>query len=67
MSQRTVKEWPDDHFLHPFNDMKKTVDPSVQNRLGALFLMVVSQIFSTMTAAFFLVLFVQLFRIKKTN
>jgi ATP-binding cassette subfamily G (WHITE) protein 2 len=33
-----------------FNDMKTTIDPGVQNRLGAIFFIVVSQIFSTVTA-----------------
>jgi ATP-binding cassette subfamily G (WHITE) protein 2 len=33
-----------------FYDMKKTTDPGVQNRLGAIFFIVVSQIFSTVTA-----------------
>lgn len=31
-------------------DMKLTVDPGMQNRLGAIFFMVVSQVFSTVTA-----------------
>jgi hypothetical protein len=33
-----------------FNDMEPIVDPGVQNRLGAIFFTVVSQIFSTVTA-----------------
>ena len=33
-----------------FHDMKQTIDPGVQNRLGAIFFIVVSQIFSTVTA-----------------
>lgn len=33
-----------------FNNLEKTVDPGVQNRLGAIFFIVVSQIFSTVTA-----------------
>ncbi len=33
-----------------FYDMELTTDPGVQNRLGAIFFIVVSQIFSTMTA-----------------
>ncbi|CAF3913720.1 unnamed protein product, partial [Rotaria sp. Silwood1] len=33
-----------------FYDMELTIDPGVQNRLGAIFFIVVSQIFSTLTA-----------------
>jgi ATP-binding cassette, subfamily G (WHITE), member 2 len=33
-----------------FYDMKKTTDPGIQNRLGAIFFMLVTQIFSTVTA-----------------
>ncbi|UJR14432.1 hypothetical protein I4U23_001429 [Adineta vaga] len=33
-----------------FHDMKRTIDPGIQNRLGAIFFIVVSQIFSTVTA-----------------
>jgi ATP-binding cassette subfamily G (WHITE) protein 2 len=33
-----------------YYDLKKTTDPGVQNRLGAIFFIVVNQIFSTMTA-----------------
>jgi ATP-binding cassette subfamily G (WHITE) protein 2 len=33
-----------------FNNMKKTTDPGVANRLGAIFFIVVCQIFSTVTA-----------------
>jgi ATP-binding cassette subfamily G (WHITE) protein 2 len=33
-----------------FSNMELTVDPGVQNRLGAIFFIVVSQIFSTVTA-----------------
>jgi ATP-binding cassette subfamily G (WHITE) protein 2 len=33
-----------------FYDMKETIDPGVSNRLGAIFFIVVSQIFSTVTA-----------------
>ncbi|CAF4225143.1 unnamed protein product [Rotaria sp. Silwood2] len=33
-----------------FNNMENTIDPGVQNRLGAIFFIVVSQIFSTITA-----------------
>ncbi|CAF3699138.1 unnamed protein product [Adineta steineri] len=33
-----------------FHDMKKTIDPGVQNRLGAIFFIIISQIFSTITA-----------------
>ncbi len=33
-----------------FYDMQATVDPGVQNRLGAIFFIVVNQIFSTVTA-----------------
>ncbi|CAF4919808.1 unnamed protein product [Rotaria sp. Silwood1] len=33
-----------------FNNMEKTIDPGVQNRLGAIFFIVVSQVFSTITA-----------------
>jgi ATP-binding cassette subfamily G (WHITE) protein 2 len=33
-----------------FFDMKRTTDPGVQNRLGAIFFMIVSQVFSTVTA-----------------
>jgi ATP-binding cassette subfamily G (WHITE) protein 2 len=33
-----------------FYDMKKTIDPGVQNRLGTIFFIVVNQVFSTMTA-----------------
>lgn len=33
-----------------FYNMSKTVDPGVQNRLGAIFFIVVSQVFSTLTA-----------------
>jgi ATP-binding cassette subfamily G (WHITE) protein 2 len=33
-----------------FNDIKKTIDPGVQNRLGAIFFIVISQIFSNLTA-----------------
>jgi ATP-binding cassette subfamily G (WHITE) protein 2 len=33
-----------------FYDLKKTTDPGVQNRLGAIFFIVVNQIFNTMTA-----------------
>jgi ATP-binding cassette subfamily G (WHITE) protein 2 len=33
-----------------FYDLKKTTDPGVQNRLGAIFFIVISQIFSNMTA-----------------
>jgi ATP-binding cassette subfamily G (WHITE) protein 2 len=33
-----------------FYKMKNTTDPGIQNRLGAIFFMVVSQIFSTVTA-----------------
>jgi ATP-binding cassette subfamily G (WHITE) protein 2 len=33
-----------------FYDLKKTTDPGVQNRLGAIFFIVVNQVFSTMTA-----------------
>ena len=33
-----------------FYDLKKTTDPGVQNRGGAIFFMIVSQIFSTVTA-----------------
>jgi hypothetical protein len=33
-----------------FYDLKKTYDPGVQNRLGAIFFIVISQIFSNVTA-----------------
>jgi ATP-binding cassette, subfamily G (WHITE), member 2 len=33
-----------------FNDMKKTIDPGVQNRLGALFFIIISQTLCTFTA-----------------
>ncbi|CAF1019704.1 unnamed protein product [Rotaria magnacalcarata] len=33
-----------------FNNMENSVDPGVQNRLGAIFFIIVSQIFSTVTA-----------------
>ncbi|CAM4828071.1 unnamed protein product [Rotaria magnacalcarata] len=33
-----------------FFDLKKTTDPGVQNRLGVIFVIVVTQIFSTLTA-----------------
>ena len=33
-----------------FYDLKKTIEPGAQNRLGAIFFMTVSQIFSTVTA-----------------
>ncbi|CAF1339002.1 unnamed protein product [Rotaria sordida] len=33
-----------------FNNMEKTIDPGVHDRLGAIFFIVVSQIFSTITA-----------------
>jgi ATP-binding cassette subfamily G (WHITE) protein 2 len=33
-----------------FYDLKKTTDPGVQNRLGAIFFIVISQIFSNVTA-----------------
>ncbi len=33
-----------------FNDLKKTTDPGVQNRLGAIFFIIISQIFSNVTA-----------------
>ena len=33
-----------------FYDLKKAIDPGVQNRLGAIFFIVVNQVFSTMTA-----------------
>ena len=33
-----------------FRDMKRIIDPGIQNRLGAIFFMVITQIFSTVTA-----------------
>lgn len=33
-----------------YYNLEKTIDPGVQNRLGAVFMMAVSQIFSTLTA-----------------
>ena len=33
-----------------FYDLKTTIDPGIQNRLGAIFFIVISQIFSTVTA-----------------
>jgi ATP-binding cassette, subfamily G (WHITE), member 2 len=33
-----------------FYDLKKTTEPGAQNRLGAIFFMIISQIFSTVTA-----------------
>ena len=33
-----------------FRDMKRIIDPGIQNRLGAIFFMVTTQIFSTVTA-----------------